>query len=268
MIRKFNDKERWKAFRKLDLSLKQLYDYCWDMADAIGVYEVDWDYLRIDTGFEYKPAHFKELMRLLPDWKPLVEIAPGKFLFVDYIEVCYERLKENYNPHKPAFRALNKHKLKINSSLNQALFKLVNEKENEYENNNENEKENIVANEENSSAPEVETAELYPTFQDFWDEYDKKVGDKGKIQKKWQKLRQDEKEKVMEYLPNYKASTPDKAYRKNPETFLNNKSWNDELIFSNGRQTGQQNHKTGTGNAGDDYDAIFNTLYPLGSSSG
>jgi len=28
-------------------------------------------------------------------------------------------------------------------------------------------------------------------------------------------------------------STPDKQYRKNPETYLNNKSWNDEIIGNN-----------------------------------
>ncbi len=35
----------------------------------------------------------------------------------------------------------------------------------------------------------------------------------------------------MLYIPKYKAAQPNKQYRKNPETFLNNKSWNDELIY-------------------------------------
>lgn len=135
MTRKFNDRDRWKSFRKIDIHLKQLYDYCWDMADAIGVYEVDFDYLKLDTGYEYSFKDFFLLMEALPEAKKIVEISPGKFLFIDFIEVVYEKLKEGYNPHKPAFRALKKHKLEINSSLNQALFKLVNE--NEYEKENE-----------------------------------------------------------------------------------------------------------------------------------
>ena len=37
---------------------------------------------------------------------------------------------------------------------------------------------------------------------------------------------------MIKYIPNYKSATPDKKYRKNPETFLNNRSWKDELIKS------------------------------------
>ena len=36
----------------------------------------------------------------------------------------------------------------------------------------------------------------------------------------------------MNYLPAYINSTLDKQYRKNPETFLNSKGWNDEIIKS------------------------------------
>ena len=41
----------------------------------------------------------------------------------------------------------------------------------------------------------------------------------------------------MEYLPKYKLSQPEKKFRKDPDTFLNNKSWNDELIESDSKQT-------------------------------
>jgi uncharacterized protein YdaU (DUF1376 family) len=76
---------------------------------------------------------------------------------------------------------------------------------------------------------EVET-EIYPSFDDFWMEYDKKVGKKDNIKKKWDRLDYETKEKIMQYLPYYKKAQPDKQFRKNPETFLNNESWNDELI--------------------------------------
>ena len=65
---------------------------------------------------------------------------------------------------------------------------------------------------------------------DFWDLYDKKVGDKIKIEKKWIALRGYERVKAMDYIPNYKISQPDKKYRLNPETFINQKGWNNELI--------------------------------------
>lgn len=67
-------------------------------------------------------------------------------------------------------------------------------------------------------------------FADFWDLYDKKVGEKTKIEKKWKSLSNADREAIIQYIPKYKAAQPDKNYRKNPETFLNNRSWNDEII--------------------------------------
>jgi len=66
-------------------------------------------------------------------------------------------------------------------------------------------------------------------FDAFWDAYKKKVGEKGKLSKKWSKLKDDERVLIMDYVPKYVMATPDKKFRKNPETFLNNKSWLDEL---------------------------------------
>jgi len=84
--------------------------------------------------------------------------------------------------------------------------------------------------------------ELYPSFEDFWDLYDKKTGNKTLIKPKFNKLPQKVKEEILNYLPAYIESTPDKTYRKNPQTFLNNKAWEDELIKhnSNGRQQNNQ----------------------------
>lgn len=67
-------------------------------------------------------------------------------------------------------------------------------------------------------------------FEWFWNEYDKKVGAKDKLKKKWNKLTDEERQNAMNYLDLYKQAVPDKQFRKNPETFLNNKSWNDEII--------------------------------------
>jgi len=69
-------------------------------------------------------------------------------------------------------------------------------------------------------------------FEDFWDLYDKKVGSKEVIERKWGKLTDTERIKIMDYIPHYRNAQPDKQYRKNPETFLNGKGWNDEIINS------------------------------------
>jgi len=75
------------------------------------------------------------------------------------------------------------------------------------------------------------TIEIYPTFEDFWELYDKKQ-DKPKSILKWNKLTQSVKEQIIDYIPKYKLSQPDKQYRKNPTTFLNNESWNNEIVIN------------------------------------
>lgn len=86
-----------------------------------------------------------------------------------------------------------------------------------------------------------EKEETY-TFEQFWTDYDKKVGDKKKLEAKWAKIPEAEKKRILEYIPAYKDAQPNKAYRKNPETFINQKSWNDEIIKAN---TGDCNRSNG-----------------------
>jgi len=79
---------------------------------------------------------------------------------------------------------------------------------------------------------------VFDLFNRFWDLYDKKTN-REKCFKKFSTLKYEEMEKVFSHLPNYVISTPDKKFRKDPSTYLNNKSFNDEIIISNGK-TGQQ----------------------------
>lgn len=82
--------------------------------------------------------------------------------------------------------------------------------------------------------------ELNVDFDVFWDLYDKKVGDKQKLIKKWDSLKDEERELAIKHIPKYKMAQPDKKFRKDPQTYLNNKSWNDEIIFSSGSAKPQQ----------------------------
>ena len=66
-------------------------------------------------------------------------------------------------------------------------------------------------------------------FDDFWDDYDKKRS-RPKCEKKWESISNQDKELIRAYIPKYKQCQPDKRYRKDPYTFLNNQSWHDELI--------------------------------------
>lgn len=83
--------------------------------------------------------------------------------------------------------------------------------------------------------------ELWPSFNDFWNTYNKKIGKK-KIIYKWQMLPYKTKLKIMEHLPQYIASTPEKQFRKDPETYLNNEAWTNEVIFNTNQNGSKQNN--------------------------
>jgi uncharacterized protein YdaU (DUF1376 family) len=69
-------------------------------------------------------------------------------------------------------------------------------------------------------------------FEKFWNLYDKKVGDRNKIEKKFNALSKENQNNIFDYIPKYIQAQPEKRYRKNPDTFLNQKGWNDEIIPS------------------------------------
>jgi hypothetical protein len=76
-------------------------------------------------------------------------------------------------------------------------------------------------------------------FDTWWKLYDLKVG-KDTCFKKWVKLSLDEIDACIAATPAYVAATPDKQFRKRPLTYLNQKAWNDEIIFRNGTDKQQQ----------------------------
>ncbi len=78
-------------------------------------------------------------------------------------------------------------------------------------------------------------------FEIFWNLYDKKVGEKNKIKRKWNKLSLSDQNSVLGHVDKYKLAQPEKQFRKNPETYLNNKSWNDEIISNSSKTSNSQN---------------------------
>jgi hypothetical protein len=66
-------------------------------------------------------------------------------------------------------------------------------------------------------------------FDRFWDLYDYKKS-RDKAEKAWKTLNKEEKALALLHAPVYAQSTPDKQFRKHPTTYLNNKSFNDEII--------------------------------------
>jgi len=72
------------------------------------------------------------------------------------------------------------------------------------------------------------------SFDLFWITYDKKV-ERSKCEKLWKKINPDTYELILTHAEEYVRSTPDKQYRKNPETYLFNKCWNDEIVWKDGK---------------------------------
>lgn len=73
-------------------------------------------------------------------------------------------------------------------------------------------------------------------FETFWDAYNKKVGKKSKLIAKWDKLTLETQKRILGHIKLYKQAQPNKQYRKNPETYLNNESWKDEIINDDNKQ--------------------------------
>ncbi|MEG2341420.1 MAG: DUF4373 domain-containing protein [Odoribacter sp.] len=92
---------------------------------------------------------------------------------------------------------------------------------------------NISANALTDSASA--SSDFDADFNVFWDTYDKKRN-REKCIKLWKKLSEKEKEEIIDYIPDYKKAQPEKQFRKDPATFITQKSWNDELIFNNEKE--------------------------------
>ena len=88
-----------------------------------------------------------------------------------------------------------------------------------------------ISNKDKVSNKEKETpiVTLPEDFKLFWNQYGKKVS-RDKCFKLWKKLSNRDKTEIFVVLPDYVASTPEIKYRKNPETWLRNRGWEDQII--------------------------------------
>ena len=57
----------------------------------------------------------------------------------------------------------------------------------------------------------------------------------------WQRLSDIDKANIMQHVTKYVTSTPNKKYRKDPITYLKNRSWEDEIITDTPQNYGNNN---------------------------
>ena len=65
-------------------------------------------------------------------------------------------------------------------------------------------------------------------FDIFWSAYKKKI-DRPKCEAKWKKLTLEDQKAIIEYIPKYLETIKEKRFQKHPATFLNNRSWENEI---------------------------------------
>ena len=65
-------------------------------------------------------------------------------------------------------------------------------------------------------------------FEDFWLAYGKKV-DKKRCESIYSKLKEVDRQKIKDTIDLYVATNKDRQYRKNPQTYLNGRNWEDDL---------------------------------------
>ena len=73
-------------------------------------------------------------------------------------------------------------------------------------------------------------------FEIFWNLYNKKLGSKENCQKKWDKLSVEIQQKILTIIPEYLQTISDKQFQPYPETWLNQKRWENEIIKKNGER--------------------------------
>jgi len=133
----------------------------------------------------------------------------GLFEVIEYSKNQYSSniiaLKENYKALDKALdKALIKHDTKQSESTIQSIDSIDKQ---------------ITINKEQITIP----------FDSFWDLYPNKVAKK-KCFEKWGKIKETDKRKIIETLPNFINYKPFETYNHpNPETYLNQERWNDEL---------------------------------------
>lgn len=97
------------------------------------------------------------------------------------------------------------------------------------------------ARETYSNVQYAEVMEQYP-FETFWNAYNK-MRNRGECELIWQRLSDTSKANIMQHVTKYVASTPNKKYRKDPITYLRNRSWEDEIITDTTPQNNGNNNK-------------------------
>ena len=224
MSKRFTDTDKWnnKWFRHLTYAQKYMYLYLCDKCDIAGFLEIDEEHMAYEMGVPQDKiiGAIKGLTRgclMVNEWVFLPD-----FLY----DQKNAPLKSNNNVYNLIMARINAqmNRFSILSEFNEIIgaMKGVESPLGIGIGNSKG-----IGKEESAERNQL-FEDLYP-FEQFWKDYDKSAG-KSKVAKKWQSLSDPIKLLIKDHVPKYVISTPDKSKRKNPETYLNNEGWMDEII--------------------------------------
>ena len=210
MAKRFTDTQKYKKpfLRSLPGPYKIFWDYLYHECDHAGIWIVDFEIAQIYVGMDMPIDKENALKYFNKDEERVVVLNGGSKWFIPtFIEFQYGELNPNNRVHNSVIQILNRYKLFNNKGLISPI-------------------ERVKDKDKDKDKDKTE-------FEKFWNYYDKKRKKK-KCQTKWMQISSADKNLIREHLPKYIKSTPEKQYRKDPYTYLNNESWNDEIIsFAN-----------------------------------
>ena len=202
-------------FMDLSKDAKLLWIYMITKCNHAGIIEINPKLFNLQTGIKSYLTVMKELGNRIITVKEHLFFIP-KFIYFQYPEFPNSKVKAQNS----AIEILKKYKL-----FNEENLTVRQELGNSYGNDNDNDN----GNDSDNDNGKVSTLIKEYTFEKFWNVYDKKLGDKSKCEKKWNKLTDSERETIMNTLPVFLSTIKDKQYQPYPETYLNQRRWENEL---------------------------------------
>lgn len=207
-------------FMNLSQEGKLLWIYFITKCDHAGILRLNTKLCKVQTDIKSIETVIHEL------GDRLVTLGEQLYFIPKFIEFQYPGFPKSKAPQQQlVVKILEKHGLFNNGMVSDSKVLAISDKTlpkeltNSYGNGNDN----VIGN---SNSNGHENVPVNIEFDVFWDLYDKKVGDKTKLIKKWNHLTDSDRQTIIDYIPKYVKARPDKQFRKNPETFFNNKSWN------------------------------------------
>jgi hypothetical protein len=200
-------------FMDLSKDGKILWLYFITNCNHAGILELNIKICKVQTGIANVSTVIKEL------GNRIVTVKEHLYFIPKFIEFQYPNFpRSGVKQQDSAIELLLKYKL-----IDKETLTLTRQLPNCYDNDNDNDIVNVNVN------VNEEAEKINLQFETFWNLYEKKF-DRERCKTKWKNLTDLERLMCIEKVPDYVRSTPDPKFRKNPATYLNNKSWNNEII--------------------------------------